>query len=242
MVQGRTGLTQMGVVRSPWLLAFAAVSVIHLGLNIADASPWDSITKCLIMPLLAAWVFTEDGPRLIVAALLASTVGDFFMEFDDLFIVGMAAFAIAHILFIRFFVSRGALGQLRRKPWIILMYAAAAVALIAYLWSGLEADLKPVVPIYAALLAATAATSLACDLRAGIGGALFLLSDAIIALGEAGKWQPQPEGFWIMLSYILALFLLSAGILAKERATRAAGPGFDPTVRTDCWPRLPAAH
>ena len=222
-------------------MAFAAMSVIHLGLNAAEVSPWDSITKCLIMPLLAAWVFTEDGPRLIVAALLISTVGDFFMEFDDLFTFGMAAFAIAHICFIRFFVSRGALGQLRKKPWIVLMYAAAAIALVAYIWSGLDAGIRPAIPVYAALLAGTASTSLATDRRAGLGGALFLVSDGIIALGEAGKWQPEPSSVWIMLFYILGLFFLSAGILNRERNTRAAGPGFDPTIRTDCWPRLPSA-
>lgn len=222
-------------------MAFAAMSVIHLGLNAIEVSPWDSITKCLIMPLLAVWVFTEEGPRLIVAALLISTVGDFFMEFDDLFTFGMAAFAIAHICFIRFFVSRGALGELRKKPWIVVMYAAAAIALVAYIWSGLEADIRPAIPVYAALLAGTASTSLATDGRAGLGGALFLVSDGIIALGEAGKWQPEPSSVWIMLFYILGLFFLSAGILNRERNTRAAGPGFDPTIRTDCWPRLPAA-
>lgn len=222
-------------------MAFAAMSVIHLGLNAVGVSPWDSITKCLIMPLLAAWVFTQEGPRLIVAALLISTVGDFFMEFDDLFTFGMAAFAIAHICFIRFFVSRGALGELRKKPWIVVMYAAAAIALVAYIWSGLEAGIRPAIPVYAALLAGTASTSLATDGRAGLGGALFLVSDGIIALGEAGKWQPGPSSVWIMLFYILGLFFLSAGILNRERNTRAAGPGFDPTIRTDCWPRLPAA-
>jgi len=219
-------------------MVFAAMSVIHLVLDAAGASPWDSITKCLIMPLLAAWVFAEDGPRLIVAALLVSTVGDFFMELDDLFIFGMAAFAIAHICFIRFFVSRGALGQLRRKSWIVLIYAAAAIALVAYIWPGLEANIKPAVPVYAALLAGTASTSLATDGRAGLGGALFLVSDGIIALGQAHKWQPEPSSVWIMLFYILGLFFLSAGILNREKATRAAGPGFDPTIRTDCWPRM----
>ncbi|MGZ5374293.1 MAG: lysoplasmalogenase [Aeromicrobium sp.] len=232
----------MTALRSPWLMAFAAMSILHLGLNVAEVSPWESITKCLIMPLLAAWVFTEDGPRLIVAALLISTVGDFFMEFDDLFTLGMAAFAIAHICFIYFFVSRGALGRLRKKPWIVLMYAAVAIALVAFIWSDLPADIKPFIPVYAALLAGTAATSLATDGRAGLGGALFLVSDAVIALGEADKWQPEPSSFWIMLFYILGLFFLSAGILNRERNTRAAGPDFDPTIRTDCWPRLPAAR
>lgn len=226
-------------VRSPWLMAFAAMSVLHLILNAAEASPWDSITKCLIMPLLAAWVFTQDGPRIIVVALLASTVGDFFMEFDDLFAFGMGAFAIAHVCFIGFFVSRGALGQLRKKPWIVALYGAAAVALVVYIWPGLEAGIRPAIPVYAALLAGTASTSLATDGRAGLGGALFLISDGIIALGEAGKWQPEPSSVWIMVFYILALFFLSAGILNREKATRAAGVGFDPTIRTDCWPRLP---
>lgn len=227
-------------VRSPWLLAFAVMSAAHLVLNAAEASPWDSITKCLIMPLLAAWVFAQDGPRLIVIALLVSTVGDFFMEFDNLFAFGMAAFAVAHICFIRFFVSRGALGQLRRKPWIAVTYGAAAIALVAYIWTGLDADIRPAIPVYAALLAGTASTSLATDARAGLGGALFLISDGIIALGEAGKWQPEPSSVWIMVFYILALFFLSAGILNREKTTRAAGPGFDPTIRTDCWPRLPS--
>lgn len=228
--------------RSPWLLAFAAMSVVHLALNVAGASPWDSITKCLIMPLLAVWVLTESGPRIIVLALVASTVGDFFLEFEGLITFGMAAFAAAHVCFISFFLSRGALGQLRKKPWIGVIYVAAAIALVSYVWSGLENGMLPLVPVYAALLAGTAATSLATDLCAGIGGALFLVSDGIIALDLANKGTPQPVQFWIMASYIVALLLLSAGILNRENGTRAAGPGIDPTFRTDGWPRMEAVR
>lgn len=230
----------MTAARSPWLLGFAAMSVLHLALNAAGASPWDSITKCLIMPLLAVWVLTESGPRIIVFALAASTVGDFFMEFERLVAFGMAAFAVAHVCFISFFVSRGALGQLRKKPWIVVIYVAAAIALVSYVWSGLENDMLPLVPVYAALLAGTAATSLATDLRAGIGGALFLVSDGIIALDLANKGTPQPVQFWIMAFYIAALFMLSAGILNREKATRAAGADIDATLRADGWPRMKA--
>lgn len=229
----------MPAVRSPWLIAFGVVLVIHLILNGADASPWDSITKVMIVPLLAAWVFTEGGPRIIVIALIACTFGDLFLIWDSTFTIGMAAFAIGHICLIRFFVSRGAIGQVRRKPWIVVVYVAAAIALIAYAWSGLDADIKPLVPVYAALLAGMASTSLACDNRAGLGGAMFLVSDGIILLGEADKWQPAPSGVWIMALYAGGLLLISAGILDKERNTVAAGPGFDPTIHTDCWPRLP---
>ncbi|MEO6472244.1 MAG: hypothetical protein ABIR57_09930, partial [Aeromicrobium sp.] len=53
------------------------------------------------------------------------------------------------------------------------------------------------------------------------------------------KWQPEPAQVWIMALYVAGLFFLAAGILIKEKATVAAGSGFDPTIRTDCWPRLP---
>ena len=46
-------------------------------------------------------------------------------------------------------------------------------------------------------------------------------------------------GLAIMTLYIGAILQLTVGILNKEKRTLAAGPGFDPTVRTDCWPRLP---
>jgi uncharacterized membrane protein YhhN len=160
---------------------------------------------------------------------------------DDLFVVGMAAFAAAHYCFIRFFILRGALEQLRAKPWILVVYVAAAIGLVAWAWGGLEVGLRPIVPVYAALLLGTASTSMATDLRAGIGGACFLVSDGIIALGEADRIDKDATGtgLAIMGLYIVAILLLATGILGREKRTIAAGPGFDPTVRTDCWPRLP---
>jgi uncharacterized membrane protein YhhN len=47
-----------------------------------------------------------------------------------------------------------------------------------------------------------------------LGGALFLLSDTLIATGIAGWPQlPRPD-FWVMLTYLTAQFLLTAGVLA----------------------------
>jgi uncharacterized membrane protein YhhN len=232
----------MVAIKSPWLIAFGIVSVAHLVLNAADATPWDSISKCFIAPLLAAWVLEQHGPRLLVAALGFCFLGDLSLELgDDLFVVGMAAFAAAHYCFIRFFILRGALEQLRAKPWILVVYVAAAIGLVAWAWGGLEPGLRPIVPVYAALLLGTASTSLATDLRAGIGGACFLVSDGIIALGEADRIDKEATGtgLAIMGLYIVAILLLTTGILGREKRTIAAGPGFDPTIRTDCWPRLP---
>ncbi len=234
----------MTAVKSPWIIAFGVVAVVHLVLNGTDASPWDSITKCLLAPLLAAWVIEQKGPRAVVIALILCFLGDLFLELGDrMFVVGMAAFAGAHITFIRFFIARGAINQLRRRPPVLIVYVVAAVGLVAYAWSGLEVGLRPVIPIYAALLVGTAATSVATDLRAGIGGALFLISDGIIALGQADRINNDAAatGLAIMTFYLLSIYFLATGILAREHATMAAGPAFDPTIRTDCWPVFPAS-
>jgi uncharacterized membrane protein YhhN len=229
-------------VKSPWLIAFGVVSVVHLVLNAADATPWDSISKCLIAPLLAAWVMDQRGPKLLVAALGFCFLGDLLLELgNDVFVIGMAAFAAAHYCFIRFFILRGALERLREKSLLLVVYVVAAIGLVAWCWAGLDAGLRPIIPVYAALLVGTASTSLASDLRAGIGGAFFLVSDGIIALGEADRIDQDATGagLAIMGLYILAILFLSTGILGREKRTIAAGPGLDPTTRTDCWPRMP---
>ncbi len=228
-------------IRSPWLAGFGVVAVVHLVLNAAGAGPWDSITKSLLAPLLIGWVLEQRGPRLLAVALGFCFLGDVLLELDGLFVVGMAAFAGAHVCFIWFFVQRGAVPALRARPWIVIGYALAGLVVVAWAWGGLEAGLRPIIPFYAALLIGTASTALAVDVRAGVGGALFLVSDGIIALAEADRLDPQGTltGLAIMVLYIAAIAQLTIGILAKERRTIAAGTDFDPTVRTDCWPRLP---
>jgi uncharacterized membrane protein YhhN len=234
----------MTAVKSPWILSFGVLAVVHLVLNAADVTPWDSITKCLLAPLLVAWVVQLDGPRLLVLALVFCFLGDLFLELDDLFAAGMAAFAAGHVCFIVFFVQRGALDRLRSVLLPLVVYVVAAVGLLAWAWSGLDPAIRPLVPFYVLLLIGTAITSLALDRRAGIGGLMFLVSDAFIALGEADRMDKDAawHGLVVMGLYIGSIFLLSAGILNREAASRrAAQDGFDPTVRTDCWPRLPAS-
>lgn len=230
----------MSAVKSPWLIAFGVVAVVHLVLIGVDVQPYGSITKCFLAPLLLLWALEQRGPRLLLVALVGCFFGDLFLEFDGLFTAGMGAFAIAHICFITFFVQRGAIERLKHKPWILIIGLAAAVGLISWAWGGLEPGLKPLVPVYALLLLGTAATALAVDQRAGLGGVLFLISDGIIALNEAGRIDSGwGTAIAIMTTYILAIFLLTTAIVQREQRTLAAGRDFDPTVRTDCWPRLP---
>lgn len=229
----------MNSLRSPWLAGFGVAVVVHLALVLADARPWDSVTKCLIAPLLAAWVVQQKGPRLLVLALGLCFLGDLFLEIDGAFIAGMVAFAAAHVCFVTFFVRRGALDRLRRAPWIPVALAIAAVVLLVWVWPGLEAGLRVPVLVYAVLLSTTAATALAVDLRAGIGALLFLFSDGLIAARIADRVPEESAfgGFVVMLTYSLALFFLATAIVHKEARSRDGA--WDPTRRTDCWPTMP---
>ncbi|CAM5620019.1 hypothetical protein SMICM304S_03618 [Streptomyces microflavus] len=62
---------------------------------------------------------------------------------------------------------------------------------------------------------------------AAAGGALFLLSDALIATGIAESARLPVPDFWVMSTYIAAQFLLALGVLtAGARGT---------TVRTGAY-------
>ncbi len=230
----------MASVRSAWLAGFGVVFVAHLVLLLLDVQPWDTVTKCLIAPLLAAWVIEQGGPRVVALALFFCFLGDLFLDLDGFFLPGMAAFAAAHVCFVTFFVRRGALAALRRRWWIPVVLLACGIALLAWVWGGLDAELRIPVVIYALLLSTTAATALAVDVRAGIGALLFLFSDGLIAARIAERLPEDSTfgGFVVMLTYGLALFFLATAIVQKEARTRSVG-GFDPTRPTDCWPTLP---
>lgn len=238
-------------VKSPWIIGFGIVAVLHLILVGLDASPWDTVTKCLLAPLLAAWAWQLGAPKLLVLGLVFCFLGDLFMDLENTFILGMAAFALAHVCFIAMFVQRGAVEALRassagRERWraaLVLLYLVAALAVIAWAWNGFDPAIRVAVPFYALLLVGTAATAIALDVRAGVGAALFVASDLLIALGAAGRLDA--DATWhrlaVMTLYILAIFLITAGVLNRElRTQRLLRDGMDLTQRTDCWPRLPA--
>ena len=69
-------------------------------------------------------------------------------------------------------------------------------------------------------MAYAAATRL--GLLAGLGGALFVLSDSLIATGVAEWPQPPRPDLWIMLTYIAAQSLLVTGVLGERRPRESA--------------------
>ncbi|MFE2145793.1 lysoplasmalogenase [Streptomyces sp. NPDC059456] len=198
------------------LAAFAAATAADLGSLLAGWHLGHVIAKPLLMPLLVAYVATRRAPRLLIAALLFGWGGDLALLFDadPAFLVGMGSFAAGHVCYLVLFGRRGT------HPALGGAYAAALLGTVALLWGDLPADLRIPVAGYSLLLTAMAYRSSSLGLRAGLGGALFLLSDTLIATGVADWPQlPRPD-FWIMATYVAAQYLLAAGALAPTQAYR----------------------
>ncbi|MFJ2027551.1 lysoplasmalogenase [Streptomyces sp. NPDC087897] len=208
----------------PVLLAFLLVAAADLAGLLAGADTVHLVAKPLLMPLLAGYAALRGGPRLLVAALLFGWGGDVFLLADDepAFLVGMGSFAAGHVCYLTLFGRDEGRG---RAPAALATGAGYAVVLAGFLvliWPDLPADLRIPLTGYSLLLTATAWRAGVFGPYAAAGGALFLLSDALIATGIA-EWPQAPvPDFWVMLTYIAAQALLTHGVLAA-----GAGRGSD---------------
>ncbi|MFI2736573.1 lysoplasmalogenase [Streptomyces sp. NPDC018711] len=180
-----------------------------LGSLLAGADLGHQVAKPLLMPLLAAYAATRGAPKPLIAALLFGWGGDVLLlsDADWAFLVGMGSFAAGHVCYLVLF------GRGRTSPALGALYAAALLTTVVLLWPDLPADLRIPVAGYSLLLTAMAYRSSAFGLPAGLGGALFLLSDTLIATGVADWPQLPAPDFWVMLTYIAAQYLLTAGTL-----------------------------
>lgn len=210
-------------MRRPLAGAFALAAVVDL---VSLAVGWEAghtVAKPLLMPLLAACAAVQGAPPLLIAALLCGWGGDtlLLLDAEPAFLAGMGCFAAGHICYLALFRSyeraraRGAL--------FAPAYGLVLVGTVASLWPDLPADLRVPVAGYSLLLTAMAYAAVTrLGLLAGLGGALFVLSDSLIATGVAEWPQPPRPDLWIMLTYIVAQSLLVIGVLGERQPDPSA--------------------
>lgn len=196
--------------------AFLVVCAVDLGALLAGADTAHTVAKPLLMPLLAAYVVARGGPRLLCAALLCGWGGDvlLLMDQDAAFLAGMGCFAAGHVCYLVLFRRYGA--PRARGRLLGVLYGVALLAMVAALRPGLPADMRGPVAAYSVLLTAMAYGASRLGPVAGVGGALFLLSDSLIAMGVADWPRLPPADFWIMLTYVAAQYLLVRGVLGAR--------------------------
>ncbi|WP_326649051.1 lysoplasmalogenase [Streptomyces sp. NBC_01750] len=204
------------------LLSFLLAVGCDLAFLVLGPDIGHQVAKPLLMPLLAAYAITRGAPRTLVAALLFGWGGDVFLlgDADWAFLVGMGSFAAGHVCYLVLF------GRTRTSGLLAAVFGTALVAAVAQLWPDLPAELRIPVAGYSLLLTAMAYRSSGLGLVARAGGALFLLSDTLIATGVAEWPQPPAPDFWIMLTYCAAQLLLATGVLLRVPQAYRESPTF----------------
>ncbi|MET8092605.1 lysoplasmalogenase [Micromonospora sp. NPDC005220] len=218
------------------LIAFLVVTAANLLANAAGGGLALLLTKPLLMPLLAGYLWLSSAERgarpdrLLLAGLAFATGGDVALMLDGTgwFLAGMACFLGTHLCYLAAFTRHGAATALRRPPLVAvpLGYALLTVVALTWMWAGLtDAGLAVPVAGYALALAAMASTATTQGWRVGLGAALFLGSDLLIAAGVAEVAQPPGAPVLVMATYAAGQALIVTG-----RAARASTPPSAPVT------------
>jgi uncharacterized membrane protein YhhN len=186
----------------------AALNVIASG---AHNDALDHVTKPFLMPLLALLVYPTMRNGWIIGGLLFATAGDIALMGSGtaLFLVGMGLFLGTHVCYVTAFAKAGAFARLRDRPGAGIAYAIVLVVVLALLWQPLGGLAAPIA-VYAIALATMAGAASTFGWWIGIGGALFLSSDMLIAIGIAEPDLPG-RGVAVMITYVVGQALIATG-------------------------------
>jgi uncharacterized membrane protein YhhN len=169
-----------------------------------------TVAKGFLMPTLLAWVLVAMGsraPRWLVAGLAFATLGDVLL--DIWFEIGMVGFLVMHLCYIAGFLRLGAAAGLRTRWPVAIAYLLVGVGANVALWPHLG-DLAVPVLIYSTAILTMAALASGVANRVGLGGALFVISDALIGVDKAGAGFPG-RGLIVLLTYLAAQYLIATG-------------------------------
>ena len=152
----------------------------------------------------------------IIVAVFFSGLGDYFGMMHH-FIPQMAAFAVAHLCYIGYFLALGLKNKRAKgKPVPGWWFAVATIFSVAVFYIASE-RIIPFAPegvvrtgmyIYAGLITVMMWSALMQrDWLFGLGAVLFVFSDSVLAVNKFV--QPIPfERYWIMVPYLTAQLLI----------------------------------
>jgi uncharacterized membrane protein YhhN len=215
----------------------AVATQVPAGAELTGQFALQPAVKAAAAVLLAAAAFTHPiarERRWLVAALLFSAAGDYLLAmpwWEPSFVLGLAAFLIAHLCFL------GALLPLARssRPSRSRLAAAAAVlsacaALLVWFWPRLlEQAMAVPVTVYMAVLGAMVCTALLARLPTpwtALGAVCFAVSDAMIGISKFALAPENTEALAVPIwwAYAASLLLITAGLLFGRTSASSARP------------------
>lgn len=208
---------------------YIAFSFIYLLLLYLGYESLDCYLKPALIPLLIVGVyFSKKFPtqNILITALVFSWIGDVILLFADIaeiyFILGLVSFLIAHIMYCILFNRQ--IKEKVKKDAIIFIFGSLIIAcyLIGMLSVLLPAlgDLKIPVIIYASVISVMLLFAYnglliwkkPANQYVFFGALFFVISDSILAINKF-HMPIQKSSFIIMLTYLVAQYLIVKGIL-----------------------------
>jgi uncharacterized membrane protein YhhN len=197
--------------------AYAAVAAADVVLAARHMQRARWVTKPLLMPLLAASVVRsgrgrDTAGRAVLAGLGWSGLGDIALlgEGEPAFGAGLASFLAAHCCYTLAFLRRRA-GGTRRWPALAGLYVVAWAVLSAVLFPRTGRLRAPVLVYGTALMGMALAALDTGDPRVAVGGAVFLVSDSILALDAFDAASVPGGDALVMATYAVAQALIAEG-------------------------------
>ncbi|WP_459926220.1 lysoplasmalogenase [Flavobacterium covae] len=216
---------------SQYLKSFIGISLFYLLLLLTKQEAIAWYFKPLLLPLLILETYSSHNFRIkkhLLFALLFSWIGDVVLMFADkaelYFILGLTSFLISHIFFIFLFIKQGQTKPNSNLFWIgfifVMMYL---LGMLNLLFPSLG-NLKIPVALYATTISIMLLMAIKGyfkwskpnNLIVLIGALFFVSSDSILAINKFHSELPK-SGFLIMLTYIVAQFLITKGILGLNK-------------------------
>jgi uncharacterized membrane protein YhhN len=199
-------------------LAFAALRS-PVGADLTGQFRGQPIAKAAMAILLA--VAASRHPiirerRWLVAALLLSALGDFFLAipwWKLAFVLGLGGFLVAHLCYLGALLPlRGNFSRARVVTAAVVLIAC--VGMLVRFWPTLAADgLTIAVPVYISVLGVMVCSALIARLPTpwtAVGAVLFAVSDGMIGIGQfvLGSQALELPIWWV---YAASQVLITAG-------------------------------
>ena len=188
----------------------AVVAMSHLANDWLElAQPWGLVWKAAGIVLLGLYALSQRAWLAGLALLLCAT-GDVLLEI--VFVAGMAAFALGHIVYIFCFLEWGrTLGANKRDYPAAGIIIVISLLLMAWFFPGLGELMIPAL-IYQLIITTMVATALVvkAPMLARLGAVLFMISDTLIAVGKFTDVGVPPGSVWI--TYAGAQIMIAWGL------------------------------
>lgn len=210
--------------RSLFWIPYAVAGVTNLLALAVGAESVAAVAQAMLMPALALTVL-GSGVRTratawLLVAIAASWLGDSLPKLAGhlSFVAMVGGFLLAQFAYIIALAPRWRRSFVR-KPVALLPYLAVIGALIALCAPNAGPMLVPLL-VYAAALMAMSVLASGYGSLGTVGGALFLISDSLIALTTFSDLAFPWRGPLIMFTYIVGQGLLALAVIRGERAER----------------------